>query len=203
MSKLSGKTRESIYNLSFLLDNLLNWSRTQMGPLSYQAESLVLQDIVQKNIELYTLNAENKNLNLLSDIPKDLRALGDRGMIDFIIRNLLSNAIKFTPAFGTIKILARRVDDELMVSISDTGLGMSAEQIKRVLDTENTYSTPGTAREKGTGLGLMLCQEFLQIQHSRLELSSREGSGSCFSFRLPLAEKEVSWKVNPLQIDEM
>jgi signal transduction histidine kinase len=202
MDKLSGKTRESVHNLSFLLDNLLNWSRAQMGTFTYQAEPLALQDIVQRNIELYTLNAENKKLNLLSDIPKDIRPFGDRGMVDFIIRNLLSNAIKFTPAYGTIKVLTRIVDGELMISISDTGLGMSAVQVEKVLDPENTYSTTGTAREKGTGLGLMLCQEFLQIQGSRLELSSQKGSGSCFSFRLPLADKTTEMRTNPLHIKE-
>lgn len=200
MGKLSGKTRESVHNLSFLLDNLLSWSRTQMGTLSFQAEPLALHAIVEKNIELYTQNAENKKLTLLSDIPKELRASGDQGMTDFIIRNLLSNAIKFTPVYGTIKILARVEGEELVISISDTGMGMSAEQIEKVLDPDNTYSTPGTAREKGTGLGLMLCQEFLQLQHSQLQLVSQEGSGSCFSFRLPLAKKEDPIMDKPYQI---
>ncbi|WP_017732098.1 sensor histidine kinase [Nafulsella turpanensis] len=184
MSKLSGKTRESVNNLSFLLDNLLNWSRTQMGTLSFRPEPLDLKAIVQKNTELYSFNAEAKKLSLVTDVPEEVVAHGDHGMIDFIIRNLLSNAIKFTPAYGTIKVIVRAENNGLWFSISDTGIGMSAEHLKRVADPEDTFSTPGTAREKGTGLGLCLCQEFLALHGTQLEISSEKDIGSQFSFRL-------------------
>lgn len=190
MDKLAGKTKESVHNLAFLLDNLLSWARAQMGTLAFRPEPFSLQEVVQKNVELYALNAENKKLSLITDVPKEAVACGDRGMIDFIVRNLLSNAIKFTPAYGTIKIICQQEEGSLMLSISDTGVGMSAEQVALVLDPENSYSTPGTAREKGTGLGLMLCQEFLALHNSRLQLSSQDGKGSCFRFALPKAKEE-------------
>jgi signal transduction histidine kinase len=191
MDKLAGKTKESVHNLAFLLDNLLNWSRAQMGTQAFRSEAFSLQEVVQKNRELYALNAENKKLSLITDVPKEAVASGDRGMVDFIVRNLLSNAIKFTPAYGTIKIISHQEGGALILSISDTGVGMSAEQIALVLDPENSYSTPGTAREKGTGLGLMLCQEFLAHHNSLLQLNSLEGKGSCFRFSLPRAAESL------------
>ena len=184
MSKLSGKTRESVNNLSFLLDNLLNWSRTQMGTLPFRPEPLELHSIIHKNVELYSFNAEAKKQSLVVDVPKGAIALGDHGMIDFVIRNLLSNAIKFTPPYGTIKMIVRPENEELVFSISDTGVGISPEHLSRVVDPEDTFSTNGTAREKGTGLGLSLCQEFLAMHATKLEINSLEGSGSQFSFRL-------------------
>lgn len=197
MDKLAGKTRESVHNLSFLLDNLLNWSRAQMGALHFKPEKLCIQELVQKNVELYTLNLENKKLNLIQDVPKEVFAFGDRAMVDFIVRNLLSNAIKFTPHYGTIKIISRMEDSELILSIIDTGIGMSAEQKALVLDPDSSYSSTGTDREKGTGLGLILCQEFLIPHKSRLDLSTQEGKGSCFSFSLPVWKKKTVKKEKP------
>ncbi len=191
MDKLAGKTKESVHNLAFLLDNLLNWSRAQMGTLAFRSETFSLQEVVQKNVELYAFNVESKKLSLVVDVPKEAMACADRGMVDFVVRNLLSNAIKFTPGYGTIKIISRTEGDVLHLSISDTGVGMSPEQIALVLDPENSYSTPGTAREKGTGLGLMLCQEFLALHDSQLQLSSQEGKGSSFRFSLPKAEEPL------------
>lgn len=185
MDKLSYKTRESVHNLAFLLDNLLNWSRAQMGTLTFNPQPLALAELVQKNVELYQLAAETKKLSLVTDVPKGTLALADRDMLDFIIRNLLSNAIKFTPAWGTIKLIVQAEGEQLQLRVSDTGIGISAEQLQRILDPEDSFSTPGTARERGTGLGLMLCQEFLALHHTQLQVKSEEGVGSAFSFILP------------------
>lgn len=196
MDKLSDKTKASVHNLSFLLDNLLNWSRTQMGTLPYKPQAVSLSDIVQKNLALYQLTAENKKLSLVMDVPKDTSVLADRGMLDFTVRNLLSNAIKFTPAYGTIKIIAQPEGVAIRVRVADTGVGIAADHLSDVMDMENTYSTAGTAREKGTGLGLMLCQEFLAQHGTTLQVESMLGSGSVFSFLLPKAVP-IAWPPLP------
>ncbi|EMR01511.1 sensor histidine kinase [Cesiribacter andamanensis] len=187
MDKLSHKTRESVHNLSFLLDNLLNWSRAQMGTLTFKAQPVALAELVQKNVALYQLAAESKKLSLVPDVPKEALVMADRGMLDFIVRNLLSNAIKFTPAWGTIKLIVQEEGDSLQLQVSDTGLGISPAHLQRILDPDDTFSTPGTARERGTGLGLMLCQEFLALHGARLEVRSEPGAGSQFFFSLPRA----------------
>ncbi|AHM61902.1 integral membrane sensor signal transduction histidine kinase [Flammeovirgaceae bacterium 311] len=194
MEKLSDKTRESVHSLSFLLDNLLNWSRTQMGTLPYNPQPVVLTDTILRNVELYQLMAENKKVSLVMDVPKASLALADRGMLDFIIRNLLSNAIKFTPRFGTIKLIVQEQKGSIWVRVTDTGIGIAPEKLPFVLDTESNYSTPGTAREKGTGLGLMLCQEFLAFHGSQLQVHSEVSIGSEFFFSLPGAVAEVQQK---------
>lgn len=191
MDKLAGKTKVSVDNLSFLLDNLLNWSRAQMGTLTFKAETFNLHEVVERNVELYSLNAENKKQSIIVDVPHDIIACGDRGMVDFIVRNLLSNAIKFTPDYGTIKILCLNEKENLNLSISDTGTGLTEEQMTQVLDPENSYSTSGTAREKGTGLGLILCQQFLALHKTNLHLSSQKGKGSCFGFQLPVSGSDT------------
>jgi signal transduction histidine kinase len=187
MEKLSDKTKESVHSLSFLLDNLLNWSRAQMGTLPFNPQPVLLADVILRNVELYQLMAENKKISLVMDVPKGAMVQADRGMLDFIIRNLLSNAIKFTPRFGTIKLIVQEELEEVYVRVSDTGVGIAREQLVYVLDTESTYSTPGTAREKGTGLGLMLCQEFLAFHGSQVKVRSEPGIGSEFYFILPKA----------------
>jgi signal transduction histidine kinase len=186
--KLSGKTRESVHNLSFLLDNLLNWSRAQMGNLPFRPEAVGLAELAQKNIELYSLAAERKQLNILCAISPKVAVEADRSMLDFIIRNLLSNAIKYTPAYGSIKLLARTQNGQVRFMLTDTGLGLSPDQIRQLQQPGSHTSRPGTAREKGTGLGLMLCQEFLAKHQTLLQISSQVGQGSSFGFVLPKSE---------------
>jgi signal transduction histidine kinase len=203
MDKLSYKTRESVQSLSFLLDNLLNWSRAQMGTLPVRPQPVLLWEVVLRNVELYQLTAENKKISLVMDVPKEMQVQADRGMFDFIIRNLLSNAIKFTPSYGTIKIIARAEGHAIRLIVSDTGVGIADDQLARVMDSENTYSTPGTAREKGTGLGLMLCQEFLALHSTSLQVVSEQGIGSSFSFLLPKAinAEQSQQAADSLQLD--
>lgn len=196
MDKLSGKTKESVHNLSFLLDNLLNWSRTQMGTLPYKPQPVALAEVVQKNVGLYQPTADQKKLSLVTDVPREVLAFADRGMLDFIVRNLLSNAIKFTPAYGTIKILVQQTTEGLQLRVTDTGVGIPPKQLGRVLDPDDSFSTPGTAREKGTGLGLMLCHEFLALHGSTLQVLSEEGAGSEFSFMLPKTVPDTASKVH-------
>ncbi|MFA0961206.1 7TM diverse intracellular signaling domain-containing protein [Roseivirga sp. BDSF3-8] len=187
---LSGKTRQSVNNLSFLLDNLLNWSRSQMGTLVYNPESFTLREVVQQNIELHTPVAETKKITLVANVHPQLAVVADRSMTDFIIRNLLSNAIKFTKPYGTVKISAAMADEQVQVMVTDTGIGMPQETLDRIMEPESTYSTRGTHKEPGTGLGLLLVKEFLEKHGAVLCVESREGEGSSFSF-LMSKDREV------------
>ncbi len=119
-----------------------------------------------------------------SDRPTPFSVYADKDMINLVLRNLLSNAIKFTPADGSISVEAKELRSHIEISVQDTGTGISQEGLQRLMD-ENYYSTRGTGGEAGTGLGLMLCKEFLSRNGGRMDIKSEPGKGSIFSFTLP------------------
>jgi signal transduction histidine kinase len=184
LKMLSGKTHQSVKNLSFLLDNLLNWSRSQMGTLVYSPDAVPLRDIVQQNMELHANRADSKKITLVADVHPQVTVMADRSMMDFIIRNLLSNAIKFTKPYGTVKISASVTDDQVEIRVEDTGVGMDKKVLDRIMEPESTYSTRGTDKEPGTGLGLLLTKEFLEKHGTELKAISEPGQGTIFTFTM-------------------
>lgn len=164
-----------------LLNNLLDWTLLQMDKLNLQASIINLHDITKENIELMGSMHEKKIL-LKNEVPPNALAYADANTINLVIRNLLTNAIKFTNEGGEIVISATESDKEWTVSVRDNGIGMNEETRKRLFDKVNLYSTRGTANEKGTGLGLILCKEFVEKNRGRISVESTEGKGSTFSF---------------------
>jgi signal transduction histidine kinase len=167
-----------------LLTNLLFWARSQTGKLEVNPITLDLEEVVENNVEFVSENAKHKDINLLI-LLENQPILADKNMLDTVIRNLLSNAIKFTPKNGTIEISSKKEDNTVVISISDTGVGISAEDMEKLFKIEVNHTTVGTQRETGNGLGLILCKEFIEKQGGTIKVESEEGKGSRFSISLP------------------
>lgn len=168
-----------------LMENLLQWAKSQMQTGSMHPQKLDVGVLVNDVTQLLRLQAEAKKVLIEANTENAALAYADRDMIHLVIRNLLSNAIKFTAEGGKITISVHRAGSVIKVTIKDTGMGMSEETLTKI-NRNNFFSTKGTANESGTGLGLMLCKEFLIKNGGRLSVESKEGRGSTFSFTLPV-----------------
>lgn len=184
----------TVYNLSAttdeafgLLDNLLSWAKSESGVLSIIEEKITIKEIVEQNVRLIQMALNAKQIVLNVEVPSEAYIQADLNMFKTILRNLLSNAIKFTPKKGTITITALSKNSKWLISIKDTGTGMSPEDLEKVLDTKEQFSKEGTEDEAGTGLGLVLCQDFIQKNGGTLLVESKLGEGSTFSFEMPSA----------------
>ncbi|WP_400191706.1 ATP-binding protein [Hymenobacter sp. B81] len=168
-----------------LLDNLLNWAASQMQGTSLRPERVRLDDMAEECLALLLGDAERKQILLLNQLPKPCQAQADANMARLVLRNLLGNAIKFTPTGGTVALTARLVGEQWEIRVSDTGVGISVADQAKILAEAEPHTTLGTAREKGIGLGLRLCKDFVERHGGRLSFESRLGEGSTFCFTLP------------------
>lgn len=169
-----------------LLNNLLDWTLLQMDKLSLQATKIDLHKIVDENIQLLT-SVQNKQIKLQNTIPENAYAFADSNTSNLVMRNLMTNAIKFTKDGGEVIISAEEQPTEWVISVRDNGIGMNADVLKILFDKTAPYTTRGTANEKGTGLGLILCKEFVEKNGGTIWVESKVGEGSLFSFTLPKA----------------
>jgi len=174
---------------SSLMENLLLWARSQMQADGVKAQPIDISGLIKEVARLLQLQAKAKQIQLILQTEADENRciFADRDMIDLVLRNLLSNAIKYTPNKGTITLSVRKVATGVEVTVKDTGKGMDQAAMEKI-SQNNYYTTKGTAGESGTGLGLMLCKEFLSRNGSTLHMQSEPGKGSTFSFTLPDAE---------------
>jgi signal transduction histidine kinase len=179
------KIHGSIQHIYNLLENLLTWSRTQTGRIQFNPTSFNLSKLLEENCRLYMQTASKKNIRLLSDIGKDIMVYGDSNMINAVVRNLLNNALKFTPSGKKVEIGVHEHPDEVIVYIKDEGVGISAEDQQKLFRIDQKVKTTGTDGEKGTGLGLIICREFVEKNKGSISLVSVAGKGSTFSFSLP------------------
>ncbi len=171
-----------------LLENLLDWSRTQTGKLTIEPEAISLRKLSQLSISLLEMNAEKKNIRISNIIPHEVKVFADMNSLRTVIRNLISNAIKFTPEGGNILISAGQIKDNYMVMVKDSGVGMSREDIDKVFRIDTHHTTRGTNDEAGTGLGLILCKEFVEKNKGELWIESDEGDGTGVCFTVPAAK---------------
>lgn len=169
-----------------LLENLLNWSLTQRGMIMLNPSKTNLFEQAQSVLESLQQKAINKNQKLLNTIDKDIFVMADPDNINTIMRNILNNALKFTPDGGTIEFSGRQIDGFIEVCISDTGIGIPEKYIHQVFELDNTFKRQGTRQEPGTGLGLILCKEFVEMADGQIYVESEEGKGSRFYFTLPV-----------------
>jgi len=167
-----------------LLENLLVWARSQTGTIEFKPEVTDLKTRVLENILLVENQAIKKNIQITSDIENDCNVFVDSNMINTVFRNLLYNAIKFTHTNGKIHVSLREVDDDYEISIRDTGIGIAKENIDKLFKVDSKLSLYGTAGEKGTGLGLKLCKEFIEKHNGKIWVESEFNEGSNFKFRI-------------------
>ena len=167
-----------------LMENLLQWSKSQLEAASTYPEALNLQVLTEQVIGQLNLQAKAKNIVIDSKLDLNESPWADKDMTTMVLRNLVSNAVKFTPLHGKVSIGTRDLGAHIEIYVKDNGKGMSGEILEK-LQSEAFYSTAGTAKEPGTGLGLMLCKEYLARNGGRLSIQSELGRGSVFSFNLP------------------
>ena len=169
-----------------LLENLLTWARAQRGEIVFNPLKSNLFNLVKSNIDLFASNAENKKIRIDNVLDPDLIFEFDQEMINIVIRNLISNAVKYTSAGGLITISSKEIDDSIVISIKDTGIGMNNENTDLLFITElKRNKLEGTKGEKGTGIGLILCKEFVEKHQGNIWAESEPAKGSTFKFILP------------------
>jgi len=168
-----------------LLENLLEWSRAQTGAIKYDPQVFFIDQLIGDTITLCSHHAEAKKICIDLQIPNLLEAYADKNMIHTVVRNLLTNAIKFTNPQGQITITGAKNKDTISITILDNGIGMSPKILQGLFNTDEKSSMPGTENELGTGLGLILCKEFIEKHGGTIEVQSEPGRGSKFWFTLP------------------
>jgi two-component system sensor histidine kinase/response regulator len=193
MTKDIYKSAQTVYNL---LDNLLAWSQLQRGRIKYEPGPIDLHNLAERTISLLEDVARNKQIQLTHTIEVGLFIHADEHMIDTVMRNLTSNAIKFTPAEGKVTLSARQngvsADDAetewVEIKVADTGIGISPQDIDKLFKSDIHYTTPGTAREAGTGLGLILCHDLVTKNGGKIWVESEENKGTVVTFTMPVSE---------------
>lgn len=186
--KLAQDMKGSAENLYNLLNNLLEWARMQRGSTPYEPQPHALDEMVRNTLELIEPSAKQKEIVLDCVIPEDLAIMADRPMLCTVIRNLLFNAVKFTHRAGTITVTAQQDGSMIKVSVRDTGVGMDEGVLGDLFALDRKTCLQGTEGERGSGLGLLLCKEFIEKHGGRIWVQSSPGQGTTFSFTLPLAE---------------
>jgi len=174
---------QKLYNLIL---NLLEWSRLQSGRFEIDKTEIELENLIDEMKNLYTESATAKNISISAEIAENLFILADKYMIETILRNLLSNAIKFTREGGKIKVQAIAKGSFAEIAVIDNGVGITKENLKNLFRIDEQFRRDGTANEKGTGLGLILCKEFVEKNSGTITVESEEGKGSRFSITIPL-----------------
>jgi signal transduction histidine kinase len=170
-----------------LMENLLQWAKSQMQSHAVKAQLINVTDIIDGVMHLLHLQADAKNIKLEKKAEGPVYVWADNDMINLVVRNLVSNAIKFSPSGGRVIIGATEQPAFAEVYVQDSGTGMSPKELKKI-NAQEFFTTNGTAQEQGTGIGLMLCREFLGKNDGHLRIESEQGKGSTFSFTLPLGD---------------
>lgn len=168
-----------------LLDNLLQWAKSQTGKIKIDPQTIDIFDLANENLNLYKVTAAKKGIHLTSVVDIGLFVYADKNMISTVIRNLISNAIKFTPKGGEIKLMASAKDAFIHFTIADTGIGISGENLRRLFKIEDNVTTLGTEDEVGTGLGLIICKEFVEKNGGTISVESTLNEGTQFTFSIP------------------
>ncbi|WP_294593933.1 response regulator [uncultured Bacteroides sp.] len=180
---MANQTTEDVFSL---LDNLLKWTKSQIGKMNVVYQDIDLVEVVESVIEIFNMVAGLKKINIKIEKPEKIIVNGDIDMLKTVARNLLSNAIKFSKEGSEVLVKMEVIEGVAVVSVQDHGCGINEEGQKKLLHTDTHFSTFGTNNEEGSGLGLLLCQDFVTKNGGKLWFTSKEGEGSTFSFSIPL-----------------
>ena len=190
MDELLQGMEKSISTSLGLLENLLEWAKTQTGQLEFNPREFNLKNIVDQNIRLFYNIALQKNISLENNIDPELIVYADDNMINTIIRNLISNAVKFSYSGGVVNGSSKSKGKFIEISISDKGIGISNEHVKTIFNINRNFRAKGTADERGSGLGLILCKEFVVKNGGDIFVESVKDKGSTFSITLPRSKEK-------------
>lgn len=186
LSKLLNDSAKSGYDM---LLNLLDWARSQAGSIMFHPEKINLRELTDKSFSNLIDFAFNKKINLNFDISSNIRVHADKNMLTTILRNLINNALKFTPKGGVVTVCSRNENDSVIIFVKDTGVGINQNDFDKLFRADIKYSQPGTDREGGTGLGLLLCKEFVEKHGGKIWVESEAKKGSIFYFNLKNKEQ--------------
>ncbi len=192
-----GMIRESSENTFKLIENLLEWSRVQRGTIEINPEQFRLAGMVRRILNLHKQIADNKGIEMQHGIDETETVYADPNMVETVIRNLVLNAIKFTGRDGWIRVDCERTDGMTRIQVKDNGTGMDEKTMGKLFNIEENKSTPGTDGETGTGLGLILCREFVAINRGDIDVESEPGKGSIFTVTLPSGEEGSQVQPDP------
>jgi PAS domain S-box-containing protein len=185
IEKFAGIILNSSQRAVDLLMNLMEWSRSQTGRMEFIPEYFELVDFMGEILFMFDDIAGQKSIIIKKNLPSKIPVFADKAMINTVIRNLVSNAIKFTKTGGEIIITATEKQNEILVSVKDNGVGIPHSAVDKLFRIDENYTTSGTNKEQGTGLGLILCKEFIEKHGGKIWVESEEGKGSMFSFIIP------------------
>lgn len=184
--KFATDINQSTNNIFRLLQNLLEWSRSQTGRLKISPHDIEFKRILENSVSVLRSLAEQKNISIKFDYKDDLKVFADPLMIETVLRNLINNAIKFTPENGFIEISAKKIENQISICVSDSGVGISNEDIRNLFQIDSKVKRKGTNDEDGSGLGLILCKEFVDKNNGEIWAESTPGKGSSFIFTIPV-----------------
>ena len=188
LKKLIMNMNKLILRLSNLTENLLQWSKVQTGRIDFTPNNIELGELIEQPLSLLTLTANGKNINIENNVDTSIKVYVDTNMINSVIQNLITNAIKFTKPGGKIVLNSEKNNDFVEVTVKDNGIGMNKEILSRLFKIEAQFSTKGTNEEMGSGLGLILCKEFVEKNGGNISVESVEKEGTVFRFTMPLAK---------------
>ena len=183
---IGDELKKNTENLFTLLENLLHWSRIQTGRIEHKPAKVKLNKLVDECLILLMGSAKEKGIDLSSDIGKGLIVRADENMIRSVVQNVVSNAIKFTKSGGKVVIASKKIDEFIEMSVTDTGVGIEEEDLLKLFRIDEHYTTMGTAEEKGSGLGLILCKEFMEKNGGKISIESEIGRGTTVRFTVPV-----------------
>jgi len=185
----SRQMHSSTHNLYTLVEDLLQWSRTQTGSTSYHPAKIDLNILINNIVNLSRISAQEKDIVIALSLDNGLEAMADAHIFSTVLRNLINNALKYSKVGSTVNITGSRDNDGyILITVSDTGVGMNASQLNKVFKIDERWSTSGTFNEPGSGLGLVLCKEFVEINKGQIRVDSIEGVGTTVSFTIPSLE---------------
>jgi len=190
--EIAGTLNKSATQTFQLLNDLLAWSAVQMGRGEREKEIFSVYEVVSETVIILAAEANRKQIEIHTEINNESVAFADKFAIQTVIRNLLSNAIKFTDAQGTVTINAEPIHNNIMISVTDTGVGITKEKQKKIFRVDTVSSSPGTDGEKGTGFGLLLCKDLVERNGGKIWMESEKGKGSKFHFTLPVREQNTT-----------
>jgi signal transduction histidine kinase len=185
MGKYAGIIHQSSHRAIDLLVNLMEWARSQTGRIEFNPEIFEMDELFNDVVKLLSDNAAQKGITITKTLPSRGIAKADKAMISTVLRNLVANAIKFTKPGGEIFLSVSENNSGITVAVKDNGIGIPANLIDKLFRLDECFTTRGTEKEQGTGLGLILCKEFIEKHEGTIWAESTEGKGSIFSFSLP------------------
>ncbi len=194
LKKYSSLMHNSSKQLYHLLENLLQWARSQTGTIKINKEIIDVQAIIDSVLATVKMNADLKQITLIKNIAEDTKIYADSNTLKTVVRNLITNAIKFSPNNSIIKIDVENNSHVAILSISDQGIGIGSADIDKLFKIDSNPLTIGTSEEKGTGLGLILCKEFIELNGGKIKVESELNKGSVFTITIPLAHKNSDTK---------